>query len=129
MSLPFTFADQNLCAFFVSPTSAACSVSRIRLHFIILMLFYEAKFCSSPLSGFLRFGFRYSSLAAVLPNALCLLSSRNVRNQSSGPYKRVFMWGMERRDSEHFVFFTLVPKFLTLPTFRRIYWVSVFFRV
>ena len=35
----------------------------------------------------------YILLATVLSNALCLLSSLDVRNQSSGSYKWVIMWG------------------------------------
>jgi hypothetical protein len=48
-------------------------------------------------------------LATVLANALCLLSSLDVRNQSSGPCKWVFMWGMEERDSDHLVLLLWFP--------------------
>lgn len=103
MSLPFTFGDQNFVCIFRFSYVRYLLRQSYSPSFDILMLFCEVKFCSSPLSGFLRFGFRYSPLATVLPNALCLLSSLDVRNQSSVPYKWVFMCGMERRYSEHLV--------------------------
>lgn len=106
MSLAFMFADQNVC---ISRFSCVCYL--LRQSYSPSFDHSNAILWSFVLHPSLAFFVLVSDilLATVLPNALCLLSSLDVRNQSSGPYKWVFIWGMERRDSEHLVLLLWFP--------------------
>lgn len=112
MSLPFTFADQN----FVCISHFSCVCYLLRQSYSPSFDHSNAILWSFVLHSPLAFFILVSDtlVATVLPNALCLLSSLDAGNQSSGPYKWVFMWGMERRDSEHF-FFNFGSQILDLP--------------
>jgi hypothetical protein len=109
MSLPFTFADQNVCTSrfsYLLRQSYSPSYGHSNAVVWSKVLFFN------PLAFFVLVS--DTLLATVLPNALCLLSSLDVRNLSSGQDK----WGMERRDSERLVLLLWFPNFWSCQHFE-----------